>query len=81
MSEMIQRVARSLWKQERDTRQHDEPFKLSWYEDAARTAIDAMRPPTSQMVSVGADELLTAMTPEGKAFRSWVAMIDEALKD
>lgn len=80
MSEMIERVARALWRQERDTRQHDEPFKLSWYEDAARTAIDAMRPPTSQMVMVGADEVSGAKTAEGKAFRSWVAMIDEALK-
>lgn len=43
MSEMIERVARALWKQERDSKAHSEPFRLSWYEDAARAAITAMR--------------------------------------
>lgn len=42
--EAVKAAARAIWKRERDTDQHDEPFKLSWYEDEARAALEAALP-------------------------------------
>ncbi len=77
MSEMISKVARAIWQQERAARVHDEPFKLSWYEDTARAAIQAMRDPTEAMFDATGEPGV----PDRVYREYWEAMIDQALQD
>lgn len=83
VSEMIERVARAIWKHEVDGRQHDEPFKLSWYKDAARVSMRAMREPTLAMTTAGKHAVKGAadLTERQQAETAYVCMIDEALKN
>lgn len=72
---MIEKVARAIWKHERDTLQHAEPFVLSRYEGKVRAALQALREPTPDMLDAtdfvnGVDEYPRAL---------WQDMIDAAL--
>jgi hypothetical protein len=87
MSEMIERVAKAIWDQER--KQPDCGHRPDWevlnvtaadaYRAKAKAAIEAMREPTDQMIDDGYEA--GGYTPDPSdvpaAFR---AMIDAALK-
>ena len=69
MSEMIERVASALAKE-----QHEE--LSDWHREEARAAIAAMRDPTVQMLIEGCENYLR----NAKMSHVWHTMIDEALK-
>ena len=78
MTSMIEKVARAIWKQERDSKAHDEPFRLSWYEAPARAALEAMLEPTEEMNIAG--QVVGDYPWDGKKpSRVFTAMIQSAL--
>lgn len=83
---MVKRVARAIWRQEVDSRQHDEPFVFSWYEAAARAAIEAMRIPDAKMLKAACAAMSPGKRPTPKRVTErakhgirYRAMIDAAL--
>lgn len=100
MSEMIERVAEAIWQSE-SVRADRGPRRVSWadagpptwdkYRPLARAAIEAMRKPTEEMVSLGARELAgeDKWNRPGDLPREYIridagevydAMLDEALR-
>jgi hypothetical protein len=87
----VEKVARAIWKRERDSKVHAEPFRLSQYEADARAALTALREPSEGMVEAGdeamrKDGLDWSMEPgeglDGVDSRpSWRAMINHALSE
>lgn len=80
---MIERIARAVWQHERDTNQHAELFRLSWYEPSIRAALEAMKEPTKAML-----QRMPAYRPanhgsEVNAAKKWqfTSMIDAALQE
>jgi hypothetical protein len=76
MSEMVERVAKSLWAETRPPYlKWDEAFPviLDSYRHQARAAIAAMREPT--------EEMLVAASREVVSEAKWRAMIDAALNE
>lgn len=77
--EMLERVARALFKTEWDNKGHSwemEAAHHAYWREQARAAIAAMREPTEDMCMIGEDlgEVHAA------AAQIWRAMIDAALK-
>lgn len=86
---MVEKVARAMAARDSGP-EGSSLFKTHWgefgdgYKESARTAIEAMREPTEQMVLPGFDALmeLDARTGEDYGIESiWRAMIDAALSE
>lgn len=89
MSEMVERVAKALfrWQEGHDRWDEAESESREDATEAARAAIEAMREPTEAMVCAGDECILEALNdhtgvlrPITPAQASFGAMIDEALK-
>lgn len=74
---MIEKMARAMWKRERDSYAHNDPFTLSWYEPAARAALEAMLDATEPMATAGEGSILSGYRAD-TVFR---AMINAALTE
>lgn len=87
MSEMVERVARSIWAFNEDTDCPDyERLSAHAKERAnewARAAIEAMREPTEEMIDrtamQGESPMITARGSRARIAHYWRLMIDEAL--
>lgn len=77
MSEMVERMARALylWQYGKDDWDAAEPEEQEDAIEAARSAIEAMREPTGEMLAEG-PEIIGTVT---KSYKLWQAMIDAAL--
>jgi len=82
MSEMIERVARAIFRA--DYPEEGEGSEIAWekrahwYSEAARAAIEAMREPTEEMSEAG--NVPTYQWVDNTADDVWSRMIDAALK-
>lgn len=97
MSEIIERVARAMHEElaggDPDELIHhpaqnswEPPTRKRWeqWEDAARAAIEAMRPATAAMLEAGMHEPFPGESPRlgvWECAETWVAMIETALSE
>lgn len=79
MNEMIVRVARAIFQNERKDGDWHSLNKngQDYYCECAKAAIAAMREPTEEMLFAGDDQLQEMMS----AIITWEKMIDAALKE
>ena len=75
MSEMIERVARAIWKKADE--QYLGTEKMEDCDAIARAAIEAMREPTMEMIAAGAHG--SGEDSDRVAIGAWKEMIDAAL--
>ncbi len=96
MSEMVERVAREMFNDAEGNSDQwgwDQHPPRDWdvdkiedcereaYRRQARTAIAAMREPTSEMIQAGGNAMLRTTRPLNNSIDAWQAMIDAALAD
>ncbi len=92
MSEMIERVARSMFHAENEPHKAETKYGELWdwldvmpavrerHMTNARAAIKAMREPTEEMIEKGSDARRPGNSRWGNSHGTWKAMIDAALK-